>query len=168
MNLLKGKGSIKWENYVIDGTKIESAAGRYTFAWKKTVERNDKKLDEKLWAYIRMTETIWEDENREYGEKDLEAVEGKDGFTSREVRSLPERCGNGLKNSMVKRTGNGKKVKSVVKRVENDWLPRKGMYEKAKRIAGERNSYSKTDPDGTFMSMNEDHGKTMVCTETGS
>jgi hypothetical protein len=46
--------------------------------------------------------------------------------------------------------------------VETDYLPRKKRYEKAKRIAGKRNSYSKTDPDATFMRMNrtlvrEDH-----------
>jgi hypothetical protein len=34
---------------------------------------------------------------------------------------------------------------------------RKKKYEKAKRICGKRNSYSKTDPDATFMRMKEDH-----------
>jgi hypothetical protein len=38
-------------------------------------------------------------------------------------------------------------------------LPRKKKYEKAKRICGKRNSYSKTDPDATFMRMKEDHMK---------
>jgi transposase len=45
VKMLKAKGRIKLENYFIDGTKIESAAGRYTFVWKKAVETNDKKLD---------------------------------------------------------------------------------------------------------------------------
>jgi hypothetical protein len=57
---------------------------RYTFVWKKAVETNDRKLDEKLRAYIRMAE----DENREYGEKDLEELGGKDGFTSHDVKEL--------------------------------------------------------------------------------
>jgi hypothetical protein len=48
-------------------------------------------------------------------------------------------------------------LKSVLKTVEKDCLPRKRKYEKAKRIAGKRNSYSKTDPDATFMRMKEDH-----------
>jgi hypothetical protein len=43
-------------------------------------------------------------------------------------------------------------LKNVLKTVEKDCLPRKG-----KRIAGERSSYSKTDPDATFMRMKEDH-----------
>jgi hypothetical protein len=88
VKMLKAKGYIKLENYIVDGTKIESAAGRYTFVWKKAVETNGKKLDEKLRAYIRMAEDIWEDENREYGEKDLEELGGKEGFTSRDVKEL--------------------------------------------------------------------------------
>jgi hypothetical protein len=68
--MLKAKGYIKLENYFIDGTKIESAAGWYTFVWKKAVEMNDRKLDEKLQVYIRMAEDIWEDESREYGDNE--------------------------------------------------------------------------------------------------
>jgi hypothetical protein len=41
----------------------------------------------------------------------------------------------------------------------------KWKYERARRISGERNSYSKTDPDATFMRMKEDQGKTAFCTE---
>jgi hypothetical protein len=53
VKMLAAKGYIKLENYFVDGTKIESASGRYTFVWKKAVEKNDKKLDAKLRAYIR-------------------------------------------------------------------------------------------------------------------
>src|SRR5215510_123849 len=52
VKMLNMKGYIKLENYFVDGTKIESASGRYTFVWKKSVDKNDNKLDEKLRAYI--------------------------------------------------------------------------------------------------------------------
>jgi hypothetical protein len=45
----------------------------------------------------------------------------------------------------------------MLKTVEKDCLPRKKKYEKAKRTAGEGNSYSRTDPDAMFMRMKEDH-----------
>ena len=45
VKLLKAKGYSKLENYCIDGTKNESATGRYRFVWKNGVETNDKKLD---------------------------------------------------------------------------------------------------------------------------
>jgi hypothetical protein len=49
----------------VDGTKIESAAGGYTFVWKKSREKNHRKLDEKLRAYIRLADKVWEDEQKE-------------------------------------------------------------------------------------------------------
>ena len=48
-------------------------------------------------------------------------------------------------------------MKTSVKTIEKDLLPRKKKYENAKRICGKRNLYSKTDHDATFMRMKEDH-----------
>jgi hypothetical protein len=105
-----------------------------------------------------MAENIWEDENREYGDKDLEELGGKEGFTSKDVKELAGALRERLKKlDGEKEVESKKKLKSVLKTVEKDCLPRKRKYEKAKRIAGERNSYSKTDPDATFMRMKEDH-----------
>ena len=59
VKMLAAKGYIKLENYFVDGTKIESASGRYTFVWKKAVENNDRKLDAKLRSYIQMAEQVW-------------------------------------------------------------------------------------------------------------
>ena len=86
---------VSLEKYFVDGTKIESAANKYTFVWKKAVEKNEKKLDEKL--------------------------------------------------------------KKAKRQIEKDYLPRKEKYEKANATFNNRNSYSKTDEDATFMRMKEDH-----------
>ena len=154
VKMLAAKGYIKLENYFVDGTKIESASWRYTFVWKKSVEKNDKKLDEKLRAYIRMAEKIWDDENGEYGNGDLEELGGKEKFTGKDVKELA-----GILRGRIESLQAGedkKKLKKELKTVEKDYLPRKKKYEKAKRICGKRNSYSKTDEDATFMRMKED------------
>lgn len=41
------KGVITLEEQYVDGTKIESKANKYTFVWKKTVQKNREKLLEK-------------------------------------------------------------------------------------------------------------------------
>ena len=41
---------ISLEEQYVDGTKIESKANKYTFVWKKTVEKNRAKLLEKTSA----------------------------------------------------------------------------------------------------------------------
>jgi transposase len=158
VKMLKAKGYIKLENYFVDGTKIESASGRYTFVWKKAVEKNDKKLDEKLRAYIGMADQIWEDENEDYGERDLEELGGKEAYTSKDVKELAGVLRERLEElETAGDEGSKKKLKKALKTVETDYLPRKKRYEKAKRIFEKRNSYSKTDPDATFMRMKEDH-----------
>jgi transposase len=155
VKMLAAKGYIKLEHYFVDGTKIESASGRYTFVWKKAVENNDRKLDAKLRAYITMAEQAWEDENKDYGERDLEELGGKEGYTSADVKELAGVLRERLQQ--LDDDGSKKKLKKELKTIEKDYLPRKQKYEKAKRVCGRRNSYSKTDPDATFMRMKEDH-----------
>jgi transposase len=50
--LLKLK-EIKFENIFIDGTKIEANANKYTFVWKKSTDKSEVKLQEKLRMLIR-------------------------------------------------------------------------------------------------------------------
>ena len=46
--LLCAKGFVTLDVEYIDGTKIESKANKYTFVWRKTVEKNRAKLMEKI------------------------------------------------------------------------------------------------------------------------
>ena len=47
VNILAEKGWIDRDELYIDGTKIESKANRYTFVWRKSVERELGKIREK-------------------------------------------------------------------------------------------------------------------------
>ncbi len=51
-SILAEKGVISLEEQYVDGTKIESKANKYTFVWKKTVEKNRAKLLEKTSAAL--------------------------------------------------------------------------------------------------------------------
>ena len=46
--VLADKGFISLDVEYIDGTKIESKANKYTFVWRKTVEKNRTKLMDKI------------------------------------------------------------------------------------------------------------------------
>nr|WP_138787797.1 transposase [Paenibacillus thermoaerophilus] len=50
-----------------------------------------------------------------------------------------------------------KPLKKAVRLPRKDLLPRLQKYEHQETLFGERNSFSKTDPDATFMRMKEDH-----------
>jgi transposase len=46
--LLSESGVISLKEVFTDGTKIESAANRYTFVWKGSIEKNKQRLEEKI------------------------------------------------------------------------------------------------------------------------
>ncbi len=88
VRLLNRKGYVSLEKYFVDGTKIESVANKYTFVWKKAVEKNERKLDEKLRVFLREVNEITENENQEYGDKDLAELGEDITVTSKEIRAV--------------------------------------------------------------------------------
>ena len=65
-----------------------SAANKYTFVWKIAVEKNEKKLDEKLKVFIRDVEEITRKENQIYGNKDFAETGDDTPVTSEEIKAV--------------------------------------------------------------------------------
>ena len=63
--LLNAEGLVSLKVQYIDGTKIESVANRYTFVWKRSVEKNKEKLEAKVDAVLKTAESVLSEENRE-------------------------------------------------------------------------------------------------------
>ena len=140
VKLLVSKGWISQDELFVDGTKIESKANRYTFVWRKTVERELGKIKEKARETLalgtgyatqgKLRESVQE-LDRHIAEEKLKAGKGRGHHKPEIIRKRDEQ-------------------KALLERWES--------YEKKKAILGEnRNSYSKTDPDATFMHMKDDH-----------
>lgn len=90
VKLLNRKGYVSLEKYFVDGTKIESAANRYTFVWKKAVEKNEKRLDEKLRIFLNDVDEITHKENQVYGDKDFAETGTDDPVTSEDIKAAAE------------------------------------------------------------------------------
>lgn len=90
VKLLNRKGYVSLEKYFVDGTKIESAANKYTFVWKKAVEKNEKKLDEKLRVFLRDVDEITHKENQLYGDKDFAETGDDEPVTSEDIKAAAE------------------------------------------------------------------------------
>ena len=128
---LEQQGETDHGTVFVDGTKLESRAGRYTFCWRKSVEKHLKTVRQKV---VDMT-----------GRKSLlglkaylEELEAGSSFVH----------GSGYHKSETQRQW--EKLDELRCRWEE--------HEKSLEIMGpSRNSYSKTDPDATFMRMKEDH-----------
>ena len=90
VKLLNRKGYVSLEKYFVDGTKIESAANKYTFVWKRAVEKNEKKLDEKLRVFLKDVDEITHKENQLYGDRDFAETGDDDPVTSEDIKAAAE------------------------------------------------------------------------------
>ncbi len=127
----------------IDGTKIESVANKYTFVWRGSVEKHDSKLKAKTEALLNQIEQNHAIENEE------NPVGGE--LTADEVTERVERI-----KAKVDAKNLSKEERKALSEMENDAVPRMERYKEQLATMGTRNSYSKTDPDATFMRMKED------------
>jgi transposase len=159
VELLAEAGLVTLNESFVDGTKLEAQANRYTFVWGKATRKHQAKLETKVRALLRQIDAENDVENARYGDRDLEEV-GEDAAPitaeqlERKVREMEER----LKQPPVDASPAATRpLKKAVKQIRKDYLPRLTKYEQQQEILGGRNSYSKTDPDATFMRMKEDH-----------
>lgn len=154
VDLLREEGLVKLEDYFLDGTKIEANANKYTFVWRKSTEKYDKNLDEKFQQIVLGIEQVMKDDEEAEQKPDLEEKLEETPITSEKiaetVKKLEERLEKEPKN---------KPLKKAKRLLEKDLLPRKQKYEEQKTTFGDRNSFSKTDTDATFMRMKDDHMK---------
>ena len=149
--LLAERGFVSLDVEYIDGTKIESKANRYTFVWRKTVEKNRARLLEKIKVLLEQIDQVIAQDNASEQDK----VE----FTPEQLRSMVSELNTALA-AEPKPTTKEEKEKHKERKKQAKDLQQKAdklaEYDKHLETLGERTSYSKTDPDATFMRMKED------------
>ena len=143
VRLLHEEGFVSLKVQYIDGTKIESVANKYTFVWRGSVEKYDARLKAKTEALLRQIEQNHAIENQENPVPEE--------LTAEEVTKRVERI-----KEKVDADNLGKEERKALKQIETDSVPRMNRYREQLETMGPRNSYSKTDPDATFMRMKED------------
>lgn len=147
-NRLYELGEISGDTIFIDGTKIEASANKYTFVWKKAVTKNQAKLLIKLADFVAECEQFY----------DIKVVY-TNTIQMKHVKRLRKKL-YALKDKENIRFvhGIGKRKSPLQKSIETleKYLKKLKEYNQKLYICGERNSYSKTDHDATFMRMKED------------
>lgn len=143
VQLLHDEGFVSLKVQYIDGTKIESAANKYTFVWRGSVEKYDAKLKAKTEALLNQIE-----QNHAIETQENPVAEE---LTTEEVTQRVERI-----KAKVDAENLSKEECKVIKQIETDAVPRMMRYKEQLATMGTRNSYSKTDCDATFMRMKED------------
>jgi len=146
--LLQQEGIVSLKEAVFtDGTKIESAANKYTFVWGKSIKGNKEKMKaqlDELWGYAQTiaAEELKDTAPLEYSEINPEKV--------KETISKINAALDGKEEV-------DKKVKQKLNYARRHWPENLQKYDEQEKLLAGRNSFSKTDPDATFMRMKEDH-----------
>ena len=151
VEMLEEAGEIDLRTVYIDGTKIEASANRYTFVWKKSLEKRQDKLAEKM-------KEAWE----KLAERNGLHGTCPEKIQTHHVKKLLKRLRiRAKREGLVYVHGKGKRKQALQRDIEtvSEWLRRMKEYQKGLHICGERGSYSKTDTDATFMHVKEDHMK---------
>ena len=147
VKLLAEEGLLSIKDIFSDGTKMEADANRYTFVWGKGIKTNKEKMAsqlEKLWAYA---QSVTDKEMEDTVPTNFADID------SAKVKSTIEKIDAALKDKPV-----SKQVKQRLDNARKKWPDALDRYAEQEAIMGEnRNSYSKTDNDATFMRMKEDH-----------
>ena len=135
---LKELGEINYEHLFVDGTKIEANANKYSFVWKKSTtkyeQRNGRNLDAAM-----------------------QTLSAKYGIVCADARELETALLSERKEPFVH--GRGHRKTELQRDIEylQSLLRKRDKYIAYQETFRGRNSFSKTDPDATFMHMKEDH-----------
>ena len=121
-------------------------SNRYSFVWGRAIKTNKERIRkqlEALWQYTQQIagEELSDTEPTSYPTLDAQVVE-----------QTIEKIDKALENKPV-----SKKVKQKLAYAKKHWPAKLDQYQQQEKILGTRNSYSKTDPDATFMRMKEDY-----------
>lgn len=146
VELLASEGLVNLKEVYTDGTKIESKANRYTFVWGNSIKLNKERIKkqlEELWDY---SQQIAKEELQDTSPTTFEQIDSK------KVTDTINKINKALKDKPV-----SKKVSQKLKYAARNWPGALDRYEDQEKLLNGRNSYSKTDPDATFMRMKDDH-----------
>ena len=147
------KEQVDLNHVYIDGTKISANAGKYSWVWKKSCEKNRIKL------FAKITELL---ENMNAGTallgvkfdiREEYAIEYLEEILKKYIELVGFDPGKAVHGK-----GNHKTSEQRLVEKFSEYIERLKKYAERIKICGnDRNSYSKTDHDATFMRMKRDH-----------
>jgi len=146
VKLMVGQGLVNIKTIYVDGTKLEANANKYTFVWGKSIKKYKQGIKTQLTELWNYADTIAKEEMLDNDPTIYPELNAD------QVRKTIESINEAIKDKPV-----DKKIKQKLNYAKRHWPQNMAKYNEQEKILGDRNSYSKTDPDATFMRMKDDH-----------
>ena len=150
---IREKEGVDMQHLYIDGSKYEANANKYTFVWKKGTEKSRYRLYEKITKQINEINDeltglgVQIETNTEYTPDYLEEITVR---YMQLVRMDPSRFVHGKGRHKTPEQRHCERLSYYTAKLRE-------YVEKINTCGPDRNSYSKTDPDATFMRMKKDY-----------
>jgi transposase len=155
LDYCQGLGLVQYENYFVDGTKLEADANRHKMVWRKNTERYKARVEEELSRLLSHIDTVVADENDASESIERQEQAARDAATSATAEVNLRKSAKKLECAILGKE-EAKSVKKAVKEATK-LIERQRNYERQQQQLGPgRNSYNKTDPDATAMRMKDD------------
>lgn len=158
-----GQGKLQVGTQFIDGTIFESVANKHTYVWRKNTERYKSNTEQKIKAILADVEEYLDDNGAdeqpaEDESSTLRAKKKSTGSAKVQTNKEPQSLTSDEVKQKIKalKKKKDKSIDKKIKKLEKDLLQKLMKYEEQERLLKGRNSYSKTDPDASFMRMKED------------
>lgn len=145
--LLAQEGLVTLKEVFTDGTKIESVAGRYTFVWGNAIKTRKEKMAEQLEAMWEYAQNIADEEDSGPDPPDFKKID----------REKVEATARKIERIIGENPRATTKAKAKLRYIQKNFPRNLERYQEQEEILAGRGSYSKTDPDATFMRMKDDH-----------
>ncbi|MDY5480381.1 MAG: transposase [Peptostreptococcus porci] len=164
--------------YYIDGTKIEADTNKFTFVWSKSTDNFQNKITDNIKKFLKDAEKLAYEENNEgellekysdlaeISSNILKSLEEKDSrykkavITSEQIDTIGDKLDKieeKLTEKNVSKKHKINPIRKMRKKFTEDFSPRMKKYERYKTILSNRNSFSKTDTDATFMFIHKSY-----------
>jgi transposase len=152
LDLLHEQGYVSFEDYFVDGSKLEANDGRSSYVWAKNNRRHKAVCMKRVKELFCEIEALNIAEDEKYGDADLPEQGESSAINSDKIRSAAMKLSDHLSGVGDKKQK--RKLESKLKKLHKkaDQLEK---YEQQEQYLNGRNSYSKTDKDATFMRLKD-------------
>jgi transposase len=150
--MLKERGYIRLDTLFVDGTKFEANAGRYTYVWRKNIERYKAEVKNKIKLLLEEINTINAEEDRSLGNQPSEELTIGGKISDQEIKQAAQEANTAIKKKAGK--NHNKNIPALLEKKNKEigqCLEKLKKYKLHEKLLAGRNSYSKTDTDATFM-----------------
>lgn len=177
VQMLVDLGLVDLDDYTVDGTALQANARRHSAVWAKNTQRYKQSAIERIEDYFDQIQQLADLEADQWENKQAPEEESEPRWTADDVEQAARQAEQALDrreqqleqqdregddeqkgsdgNSLANQRKDLAKARTRLRWITDTEHPKLSKYEAQEQILGERNSYSTTDPDATFMRLKD-------------